>query len=288
MDAGARQLSRVGTAQVGRAGVLIAIVHVASLDDPRIADYRHVTDRALLERRGAFVAEGRTVVERLLASGWGTESLFVTPTTLAAFATTALPEDVPVYVVDQALMDTTVGFNIHRGCLALGRRPPAPPWTAFEGARRVLALEAVANADNVGASFRNAAAFGADAVWLDQRTTDPLYRKAVRTSMGGVFTVPFARAATQDAFVDGLRSLGRQSAVIALTPAPDVPTIDAVAATLADRASVVVVLGQEGHGLSTSALDACTHRARIPMAAGVDSLNVATAGAIALYALTPR
>jgi tRNA G18 (ribose-2'-O)-methylase SpoU len=278
----------VGAPQVRRAGVPIAIVHIADLDDPRIAAYRHVTDRALLEQRGAFVAEGRSVVERLLASGWGTESLLVTRTALDALGASTAIRDVPIYVVEQGLMDTTVGFNIHRGCLALGRRPPVRAWASFDGARRLVALEAISDADNVGSTFRNAAAFGADGVLLDPRTTDPLYRKAVRTSMGSIFTVPFARATTSDAFVEGLRHLGRRSAVVALTPAPDAPPLDAVAASVAGHPSVVVVLGQEAAGLSATAMHACTHRARIPMAAGVDSLNVATAGAIALYALSHR
>lgn len=276
----------MGAPQARRVGVPIAIVHITDLDDPRIAAYRHVTDRALLEQRGAFVAEGRSVVERLLASGWGTESLLVTPTALDALGAPVGLQDVSIFVVEQGLMNTTVGYNIHRGCLALGRRPPARTWTSFEGARCLVALEAISNADNVGSTFRNAAAFGADGVLLDPRTTDPLYRKAVRTSMGGIFTVPFGRADTSGAFIDGLGYFSRRAAVIALTPAPDAPTLDAVATSLADDHPVIVVLGEEGAGLSADALRACTHRARIPMARGVDSINVATAGAIALHALT--
>jgi tRNA G18 (ribose-2'-O)-methylase SpoU len=147
------------------------------------------------------------------------------------------------------------------------------------GARRVIALERIANADNVGSVFRSAAAFGIDAVLLERTCTDPLYRKAIRTSMGAALTMPYAEA---EPWPEVLRELGRNGwVVIGMTPSPTALPIRPLALTLSDR-PVAVVVGNEGEGLSDAA---CTHRARIPMTSSVDSLNVATAAAIALYDL---
>ena len=266
------------------------------VDDPRddrLIDYRNVPDPELLAGRGIFVAEGRLVVRRLLAgSRFATRSVMVTDAARAALedVLSARPE-LPAYVVPQALMTTITGFNIHRGCLAIGERPEPDGWEAVatgaaaSPAARLVVLECVANADNVGGIFRNAAAFGAAGVLLDPDTTDPLYRKAIRTSMGAALLVPFGRALPWPEALHTLRAQG--FAIVAMTPSPPAAALRDVAGAIGSRPAAIV-LGHEGDGLSRGALEACTHRARIPITAGVDSLNVAAAAAIALYELSHR
>ena len=254
--------------------------------DPRLADYRNIPDSELVERRGIFIAEGRLVVQRLLNdSRFVTRSTMVTETALDALRPAiAMHPDVPIYVVPPSVMSDIAGFNVHRGCLAIGERPVAREWQDLaRAARRLVILERIGDPDNVGSMFRHAAAFGADAVLLDGASTDPLYRKAIRTSMGATLVVPFARI---DNWPEALRELGREDVVvIALTPSPTAPCLGAVARDVSGR-RVALVLGNEGEGLTPAAFDACTHRARIPIAAGVDSINVAAAAAIALYELS--
>ena len=258
------------------------------IDDPgdaRTDDYRNIPDADLLERRGIFVAEGRLVVRRLLAgSALTTRSVMVTRAARDALADVlASRPDVPVYLVPQATMDGIAGFSIHRGCLAVGERPRPARWQdVAAGARTVVMLERVANADNVGGIFRNAAAFGADAVLLDPSSLDPLYRKAIRTSMGAALLVPFARATPWPGALHELRE--QNVALVALTPSPAAMSLQACAAALAGRRAAVA-FGHEGEGLTAPAVAACDYQARIPMAPGVDSLNVASAAAIALYEL---
>jgi tRNA G18 (ribose-2'-O)-methylase SpoU len=190
----------------------------------------------------------------------------------------------PVYVVPQHVMNAIAGFNIHRGCLALGERPPAGDWRELaRHARRLAVLERIGDADNVGSIFRNSAAFGIDGVLIGPSCADPLYRKAIRTSMGAALSMPFARV---DDWPEALTTLSRMGyALVAMTPDAAAPPLREVAVLAAERA-VAVVLGHEGEGLAPAALAACRYRARIPMAAGADSLNVATAAAIAFYELT--
>lgn len=261
------------------------IVAVADPGDERLGDYRNVPDPVLLEERGIFVAEGRLVVRRLLGgSRFHTRSMMVTAAALASVAD-AVDEHapLPIYVVPQQLMNGITGFNMHRGCLAIGeRRPPETVPDVVFGARRVVVLERVANADNVGAIFRNAAALGAGAVVLDPASTDPLYRKAIRTSMGAALQLPFARAAAWPDTLDTLRAAG--FVLVAMTLAAGAAPLRAAAASLSGR-RVAVVVGHEGEGLGSATLAACDVQARIAMAAGVDSLNVATATAVALYEL---
>jgi tRNA G18 (ribose-2'-O)-methylase SpoU len=275
-------------------------VPVFSIDDPgdpRLADYYGIPDPELARSRGVFVAEGRLVVGRLLASRFAARSVMVTPTALDAMTRDIEPHrDLPVFVVPQTVMDGVAGFNIHRGCLAIGARPAPVTWEdVAEGRVRscgssdppaagpraaVLALERVGNADNVGATFRAAAAFGARGVLLDPACADPLYRKAIRTSMGAALQVPFA---TGVPWTDALAGLRREGwTVVGLTPDPAaVPARDLFAGGAGDR--VVLVLGHEGDGISSATAAACTHRARIPMSTDVDSLNLAMAAGIALY-----
>ena len=191
---------------------------------------------------------------------------------------------VPIYVVPQPVMNDVAGFNVHRGCLAIGERPGGCSWrTLARDARVLVVLERVGDPDNVGSAFRNAAAFGVDAVLLDPASADPLYRKAIRTSMGAALLIPFARVPE---WPHALSELGREGvAVVALTPSAAAPCVRTVATELSGR-RVALVLGHEGEGLTQAALDVSTHRARIPMAPGADSINVATAGAIALYEIT--
>ena len=272
-----------------------------TIDDPgdaRLDEYRNIPDGDLVASRGIFVAEGRFVVSRLLTeSALATRSVMVTEAARASLADVfAARPEVPVYVVPQSVADGVAGVHIHRGCLATGVRPAAQPWQQMVGATHLSAvasakadgspilvvLERVANADNVGGVFRNAAAFGADAVLLDAVSTDPLYRKAIRTSMGAALRVPFARA---DPWPDALHELRRMGfALLAMTPAGDALPLRECVARVAGR-PVALVLGHEGDGLTDAALEACDLRARIPMASGIDSVNVASAAAIALYEL---
>ena len=204
--------------------------------------------------------------------------------------------DVPVYLVPQAVMDQVTGFNVHRGCLAIGQRPDPVDWrTLAAGARRLVVLERVANTDNVGAIFRNAAAFGVDAVLLGPDCADPLYRKAIRTSMAATLTIPFARvdpgagisSATPTPWPDAVGLLRDDGFhVIGLSPSREAVDLSGLRRQTRPTVQRVAILaGHEGEGLTRDALSACDDVARIPMAAGHDSLNIATAVAIALYEL---
>jgi tRNA G18 (ribose-2'-O)-methylase SpoU len=267
----------------------LPIISITDSGDERLADYGNVPDPELLSRRGLFVAEGRLVVRRLLAASLVTRSVMVTRPALEPLRDLLGPEpEVAVYLVPQGVMDEVTGFNVHRGCLALGVRPPRHDWRALAAAARlVVVLERVGDADNVGSIFRSAHAFGADAVLLGPACADPLYRKAIRTSMGAALTVPFADVTP---WPDALRELaGSGWKIVGLTPTSE--------ETLGERAPgspgdpgprTAIVLGHEGEGLTSAAMDACTARARIPINPAVDSLNVATAAAIALYELGAR
>lgn len=259
---------------------------VTRLDDVRhdlLADYRNIPDPELVARRGLFVAEGRLVVTRLLANRrWPVRSVLVTATAYSALrGTIETRPDVDVFIVPQECMNELSGFNIHRGCLAMGERPPVSEWRRVAAAAaRLVVLERVGDADNVGSVFRNVAALGgpAGAVLLGPGTADPLYRKAIRTSMAAVLDVPFASV---DRWPDALADLRADGwRAIALTPHPDAAPLHTIGSRPGARCAFV--LGHEGEGLSAAALSACGERLRIPMS-GFDSLNVATAAAVALY-----
>jgi len=266
----------------------VAIIRVDDSDDPRLAEYRNVPDHQLLAGQGLFVAEGRLVVRRLIeAHRFATRSIMVTDTALVPLQDLLdTREALPVYLVPQAVMDGITGFNVHRGCLAIGERAPSSRWRDLTtNARLAVGLERIGNADNVGSVFRSASAFGAEVVLLERNCTDPLYRKAIRTSMGAALTMPFAEA---EPWPDVLRELAREGwVVMAMTPSPRAQPLREIVPAVAGR-PIIVVVGHEGDGVSLDALDACTHHARIPMTNNVDSLNVATAAAIALYTLTAR
>jgi len=262
------------------------LVSIESLSHPALEPYFRIRERDLVGRQGCFVAEGEVVVRVLLASRrHRVRSLLVERRRVPAIADAlaALGPEVPVLVVPQAVMDKATGFSIHRGILALGERPPDV--SVSELALRpgpVVALVGLTNHDNVGGIFRNAAAFGAAGVVLDDATCDPLYRKAIRVSAGAALVVPFARAGSAEMLLDALAGAG--VVPIALTPRGD-ETIAAVGQSLARTARAALVLGTEGPGLPDDVLARC-RRVRIPMVAGFDSLNVAAASAIALHEMS--
>lgn len=254
------------------------IQRVARLEDARLAEYARVADPAYLRDRGLFVAEGRLVVRRLFETHrYDVHSVLVTPAALAALSDVLV--GAPVYVAEQALLNAITGFNFHRGCLALARRPQPSSLEDLAGAQRLVALEGVGNPDNVGGIFRVAAAFAVDGVLLGPATGDPLFRKAIRTSMGAVLQVPHALADEWPHALGRLKALGFQ--VIALTPrdqAIDVRGFE-------PRRPWVVLAGAEGPGLSDAGLAIADVHARIPIASSVDSLNVTVATGIALSSL---
>jgi tRNA G18 (ribose-2'-O)-methylase SpoU len=262
---------------------------IADPTDPRVADYRAIPEPELLRTRGLFVAEGRLVVRRLLTSPrFRTRSLLVSERTLDSLRDLVDPATAPfdVFVASAAITAAVGGFNFHRGCLALGER--RPPQTLDDlaldrsDARLIVVLEGLSQADNVGSVFRNAAAFGVGAVVLDSSCCDPLYRKALRTSMGAALDLPYARlAAASD--LEQLRTMGYR--LIALTPATDARSIVDAASAMA-QARIALLVGAEGAGLSPQMAAMADDRVRIPMAPGVDSLNVATATGIALHRLS--
>jgi tRNA G18 (ribose-2'-O)-methylase SpoU len=262
------------------------VIPIAEASDPRVAPYMKVRDRDLAGRRGGFIAEGEVVLRVLIEGGgrYRPTSLLIAEKRLQRLEPllAALGPEVPVYAASQAVMDAVVGFPIHRGLLAHGLRAPDPDaetLLAAVGSRAlVLVLFGIANHDNMGGLFRNAAAFGVDAVLIDQTCCDPLYRKAIRVSVGAVLKIPFARLAAD---ADPLALLERAGfTALALSPKGAEPL---AGLTRPNRAAVL--LGAEGAGLP----DALLKRARtvaIPMAAGWDSLNVAAASAVMLHELT--
>lgn len=262
------------------------IVRIDDLDDPRLADYQHLrgpSRRMALEReRGIFTVEGRLSIEALLASRYTVRSILVAEEHVQRVATLVHTE-APIYSMPAEAMEAVTGVHFHRGVLAVAERPALPPVAELVAtARRLLVLEAVNDHENIGALFRNAAAFGVDAVLLDPRTTDPLYRRSTRVSLGHVLRVPFARV-DDGAWPPVLADLRAAGIVtLALTPAADAEPIGRVVTEAPER--VALVVGAEGPGLSDAALAAASRRVRIPMAPGVDSVNVATAAAIALSA----
>jgi tRNA G18 (ribose-2'-O)-methylase SpoU len=254
---------------------------IARFDDPRVADYARVGDAGWLREQGLFVAEGRLVVRRLLEDGrFDVASVLVTPAARAALAD-LLDDDpaCPVYVAAQDDLNALAGFNFHRGCLALAHRPPGAAIDALVGARLLVAAEEVGNPDNVGGIFRSALAFGAGGVVLDSRSADPLYRKAIRTSMGASLRLPFAQVEQWPSALGRLRESGYR--VLAFTPSEDAATLEGLDVNRQEK--VVLLFGSEGEGLSAAAMEAAHQRVRIAIDPRSDSLNVAVAAGIALH-----
>lgn len=261
---------------------MAAISFVTDLSDERLADYRNLKDRQLAEASGKFIAESELCVRRLLTSTHTVESLVLTAPRLASLEPTLaalLPRhaQLPVFVVPQQVLDGVAGLHVHRGCLAVGRRPISV--TLPPGARRVLVLEELVDVDNVGALVRNGAALGADGLLLSPGCADAYYRKAIRTSAGAVFDLPVLRAR---AWPDDLLALRERHGLSLMGAVLD------EGATPLDRfvppPAFALVLGAEGPGLSATTKRLCDALVTIPMARA-DSLNVATAGALLLYQL---
>jgi tRNA G18 (ribose-2'-O)-methylase SpoU len=264
--------------------------------DPRLDGYRALRDPAARRRidrdHEVFVVEGVLVLRALLASPYRLRSVLVSTARVGVVEPMLKDVGAPLYVVPPEVLAGVAGFDLHRGVVALGERHPLPdPADLVERAHLLVVVEGVNDHENLGALFRNAAAFRADAVLLDPTTADPLYRRCLRVSMGHALAVPTGRMHPWPAFLYRLSEDGWT--VVALTPTPEAEAIDAVVAELressggAEGLRVALVVGAEGRGLSPGALAAAGWRARIPMAAGVDSLNVATAAAVALHVLAP-
>jgi tRNA G18 (ribose-2'-O)-methylase SpoU len=255
--------------------------------DPRVADYRDAREEHPRRGAGLFLAEGRLVVRRLLqASRFRARSLLLTERALDDLrGVIGERETALVYVASTPVIRSIMGFKFHRGCLALGEREPSAPVetvTAPGGPRVVLALEALADPENVGAAFRNAAAFGVAGILLSPGCADPLYRKAIRVSMGATLSTPFVRVAWP-AGLGALRAAGYT--LVALTPDRGAEAIGRLAERGLPSRRLALLVGSEGTGLSERARAAADLCVRIPMAPGVDSLNVATASGIALHRL---
>lgn len=253
---------------------------VTDPDDPRLADYRALTDVALRTAfeppHGLFVAEGELVLRRALRAGYRPRSFLVDVKRVEQLP----PTTAPIYAAEQGVLEKITGFHVHRGVLASFHRKPLPSAAELLAeAHRVAILEDVNNHTNLGAIFRGAAALGMDAVLLSPSCADPLYRRSVRVSMGEVFAVPYATLAPWPQGLETVREYG--FTVLAMTPTADARALcDAVPAGRA-----AILLGAEGPGLSRQALGASDIRVRIPMRRGVDSLNVAAAAAVAFYEL---
>jgi tRNA G18 (ribose-2'-O)-methylase SpoU len=253
------------------------IERVADRGDPRLHEFLDLRDTQMRVTReqaeGFFLAEGDSTIRRALAAGYEPRGIVATERWLETLADI----DTVAYAVPGEVLESTTGFPVHRGALAsFTRRPLTTVASVLAPAHRVAVLEDLVDHTNVGAIFRSAAALGWDAVLVTTRCGDPLYRRAVRTSMGAVFTVPWTRLDHRA----GLAELGAAGFTrVALTPDVDAPPVERLG--MSDR--VALLIGSEGPGLSVSWLAAADARVRIPMHAGIDSLNVAAAAAIALY-----
>ncbi len=266
----------------------MSFIRIEDLNDPRIEAYSDIKDARRIKEMGLFLAEGtlvlRTLVER---SRFKAVSLLISERRIVAVSDLIqqLDTEIPVYVTEQALMDQVVGFPIHRGCLAAVEVPPKLDakelLASLSGDCTILVLEGVSNHDNIGGLFRTAAAFGVSAVILDHESADPLYRKAIRVSIGASLTVPFARLDLANQGISVVKEAGFK--VLALTPSAHGEDLRSLKYCPPRSA---LLLGREGPGLSRSLVQDADRILRIGMVDGFDSLNVNTAGSIALYELS--
>ena len=270
-------------------GVPIEITDPA---DPRLADYVALTDVVLRRRtepeRGLYIAESQKVIRRALRAGHRPRSYLMARRwldDLSDIVADAEAQGIPVYFGEHDVIEQLTGFHLHRGALAAVQRPVLPDVESLlAGARRVVVLEDVVDHTNVGAIFRSAAALGVDAVLITPRCADPLYRRSIRVSMGTVFQVPWTRIDPWPGGLDLLKKAGLTVVAMALTD--DSVSLDELEAHPPQR--VALVLGTEGDGLSRHTVEGADVTVRIPMAGGVDSLNVAAASAVAMWALRAR
>lgn len=263
-------------------------VEIDDPEDPRVADYRNLRDVQLRRRidteHGLFLAEGEKVVRRAHGAGFAARSFLMAPRWLDTLQDVLADSDAPCFVVSEAVAEQIAGFHLHRGALASMQRAPLPSVAeVLAGSRTLLVLEDIVDHTNLGAIFRSAAAMGCDGVLLSPRCADPLYRRAVKVSMGAVFTLPWTR--TQDWYttLEQVNNAGFTS--VALTLSEDAEDIEQA---VHDVDRLALVLGTEGHGLSERWEASATKRATIDMAPDIDSLNVAAASAVAAYVARRR
>lgn len=258
---------------------------VTSADDERIGDYRALTDLELRTRweppNGLFIAEGELVIRRALRAGYRLRSVLIDEKRVEQMAD--LPPDSTIYTAAPPVLELITGFHVHRGVLASFHRRPNPTLgDVLAGSRSLAVLEGINTHTNVGALFRSAAALGIDAVVLSPTCADPLYRRAVRVSMGEVFAIPYAKVEDWPKALSAVRDAG--FTILAMTPAPDAVPLHRLSD--ADRERPALLFGAEGPGLSPHALQASDIRVAIPMHNNVDSLNVATCAAIAFWEIS--
>ncbi|HBH56091.1 tRNA G18 (ribose-2'-O)-methylase SpoU [Kocuria rhizophila] len=265
------------------------IVELSDPADPRVADYTSLTDvslrRKLEPERGLYLAESSKVLRRALDAGHRPRSFFMAEKWLDGLRDVLEAHDVPVYVGADEVLEQITGFHLHRGAMAAMHRPePLPLESVLASARRVAILEDIVDHTNVGALIRSAAAMGVDAVLVTPRCADPLYRRAIRVSMGTVFQVPWTRIDPWPESIDTLQDAG--FVVAGMTLGEGAITLDELVAE--DYEKLALVFGSEGPGLTQATEQRLDRRVTIPMMGGVDSLNVAAASALALYATRLR
>jgi len=263
------------------------IEHVDRSDDIRLSHYAGMTDMdARLRREGSggfYVAEGSSVIARAIAAGHIAVSTLCIAKWIDEVSNLGLPPTTPMYVADESVLRSTTGFHVHRGALGIFRRPRALSVAeVISSARIVLVLEDLVDHANVGAAFRSGSGLGVDAIIVSPRCADPLYRRAIKTSMGATLGMPWARAEHWPDALDQLVSAGFD--VWGLTPNDEATAI--AEAVAMEHSRVAVVVGTEGPGLSAPAMQACSRLVCIPMHNDVDSLNVAAASAVAMYAIS--
>lgn len=268
-------------------------VEIADPADERLHDYRNLRDvqlrQSLEVEHGLFLAEGEKVVRRAVEAGHAPRSFLMAPRWLEGLKDVLDRTDAPCYVLSEAMAEQVTGFHVHRGALASLHRQPLPSVGevlervdagSAGGRRRVALLEDLVDHANVGAAFRSAAALGVDAVLLSPRCADPLYRRAVKVSMGAVFSVPWTRVEPWPNGLEQLRQAGYHVAGMSL--ADDSVTLDEL--VVQNHPRLALVFGTEGHGLTRGVERLLDAKVVIPMMAGVDSLNVAASSAVAFYA----
>lgn len=266
----------------------VTYIPVSQARDPRLAEYVALRDtslrKTLEEAEGLFIAEGEKVIRRALAAGYQPRSFMLAERWLPGLASElAQFPDVPIFVVGEAIAEEVTGFHVHRGALASMRRIARYTQSDLLRQSRLVVMEDIVDHTNVGAVLRNAAGLGWDGVLLSPRAADPLYRRAIKVSMGAVFSLPWARLEVWDGAIPLLREAG--FTVVALALREDAIDLRQCSVQLAQTRKIAILLGTEGAGLSDRWLSQADLTVRIPMSAGIDSLNVAAASAIACYVL---